>query len=254
MSTPTANLQQARSQTRRSNIRAVITQYLAEKQYSVMIPLYTLALSWIISAIIVLLTGIKTGLPLPADVQRGNMNNPGTLMGFPWFMVVAGALCANRQFNAALAFGSTRKDFWTGTSLGFLVTAFATGLAGTAGLAVEKATNHWWIGIRCFDVTALGSGNYAATFLIIFTLSWASLLVGATYGTIFRSFGAGRLVASIIATIAVLLVCLAAFIWKSSTAIAFFSPWGIWAFIAGLALVGVIMLTMGYAVNRHAVI
>lgn len=240
---------------KRNDIHAVLRQYLTQKQYSVLIPLYILALVWVISVIIVLLMGIKAGLPLPQKMQETNAaGNVGPVMSFPFFLVSAGALCVNRQFNASLAFGSTRRAFWIGTSLGFLITSATTALFGVVGLALEKMTSHWGLGLRAFDVAVLGSGNYLFTFLIIFTLSMTALLIGAIFGTIFRSFGPTVLSLSIIGTVILLLGMTAIFIWKSAAFITFFTPWGYWTLIAGLALISLIADVAGYIINQRAVI
>jgi hypothetical protein len=239
----------------RSNIRAVTGQYLAEKQYSLLIPLYILALYWVISALIVLLMGIKMGLPLPAAMQQDNASsNFGSVTSFPGFLIVVGALCANRQFGAALAFGSTRRGFWLGTMLGFLETSLATGLFTLAALACEMLSHHWWFGVHAFDVTILGSGNYGIAFLVVFSMSMMSLLAGATFGTIFRSFGQMVLTWSLIATAVVLVALFAVVIWKSDPVIRFFTPWGCWTLIAGTGLLALVLAFVGYFVNQRATI
>lgn len=241
------------NQRRRRNGIAVMRQYLAEKQYSLLIPVEILALYWVISAVIVLFIGIKAGLPLPVSMQLENAKgNIGGVMSVPWFLVTAGALCVNRQFNAALAFGSTRRDFWFGTLLGFLTTSVATGLFALLGLMLEKATNHWWFGVHAFDVSVLGSGSYRITFATMFFLSLTSLLAGATFGTIFRSFGTPTLICSILGTVIVLLGTAALFIWQSTAILNFFAPWGYWTLSAFLASACLIMSAVGYWVNQHA--
>ncbi|MCI1635087.1 hypothetical protein [Bifidobacterium sp.] len=242
-------------QRKRHNILAILGQYLTEKQYSLLIPIEILTLYWVISAIIVLLLGIKAGLPLPAGMQSDNASgNMGGIICFPAFLIVAGALCVNRQFNAALAFGSTRRDFWLGTMLGFLTTSATIGVFTMFGLALEQLTNHWWFGVHAFDVTVLGSGNYAIAFVTMFILSLIALLIGATYGTVLRSFGAKILTIAIIATVVVLLGLLAVFIWQSTAFISFFAPKGYWAIAAVLAVVCVVMATVGYIVNQRATV
>ena len=230
-----------------------LQQYLAQRQYSLLIPLEILALMLGISVVIVLLIGIRTGIPVPPEVTEGmRSNNLGSVMSFPFFLVSAGALCANRQFSAALAFGSTRRNFWIGTLLGFAVTSVATGAFALIGLGLERLTNHWWIGVYAFDVGVLGRGNPASTTAIIAMLSMASLLVGATYGMVFRSYGSRTLTMSLIATGLVLVALLAAFIWRAEAVVRFFTPWGVWTIAAGSGVVALIAVVAGYWVCRRA--
>lgn len=240
---------------KRRNIQAVVRQYLAEPQYSILIPMEILALMWIISALIVLMMGIRVGLPLPAAMQQSNSQyNLGPVYSFPFFLVSAGALCVNRQFNAALAFGSTRRAFWGGTAIGFLITSATTAAFATLALFFEKITNHWGFGVHAFDVSVLGSGNYAMTFTVIFTMALASLLIGATYGTVFRSFGVSGMVAAILGTAVVLIDLLALFIWQMSAVMKYLASWIDWVPSAGFGLASAVMLTVGYFVNQRATI
>ena len=232
-----------------------LQQYLAQRQYSLFIPLEILALVFAISVVIVLLLGIKTGLPAPPDVREGQQSgNLGPVMSFPFFLISAGALCANRQFSAALAFGSTRRNFWIGTLLGFAVTSMITGAFALLGLGLELLTNHWWIGVYAFDVAVLGRGNPASTMAIITLLSMASLLIGATYGMVFRSYGPKTLTLALIGTGLVLVALLAAFIWKIDTVVRLFQPWGVWTIAAGAGIVAIVAAVAGYWVCRHATI
>ncbi|MCI1218547.1 hypothetical protein [Bifidobacterium crudilactis] len=237
------------------NIRAVVGQYLTEKQYSILIPIEILVLYWVVSAVIVLLMGIKAGLPLPVGMQNSNAGgNIGAVFCFPYFLIVAGALCVNRQFNAAMSFGSTRRDFWLGTMLGFLCTSMSIGVFTILGLAVEQLSGHWWFGVHAFDVAVLGSGNYAVAFFTVFILSMTSLLAGATYGTVFRSFGSKSLTISLICTVLVLLGLLAIVIWQSTAIVGFFATWGVWTVGGILSLACVAMAVTGYFVNQHATV
>ncbi len=237
------------------DIGAVTGQYLAEKQYSLFIPIYILVLYWTISVIIVLFMGIKAGLPLPTVMQESNATyNTGAIMSLPYFLIVVGALCVNRQFGAALAFGSTRRDFWLGTMMGFIITSSIIGVFTMLGLAAEQWTNHWWFGVYAFDVAVLGSGNYGIAWCTMFILSLVSLLIGATYGTVFRSFGAKTLTVAIVVTSVVTLGIFAIFIWQSTAIIAFFAPWGYWTISAVLAAICIVMSVVGYFVNQRAIV
>jgi hypothetical protein len=107
----------------------------------------------------------------------------------PGFLVSVGVLAATRNFAMALAFGSTRRHFWLGTTAGFVVTAAVTAAAAVLMLGLERLTGHWFVGAYAFDVAVLGNGNIAQTFSVTFVLALLSLTVGALFGTVLRAFG-----------------------------------------------------------------
>ena len=229
-----------------------VQQYLAQRQFSLLIPLQILVLMLAISVVIVLLIGIRTGLPVSPEMGDWLRGNIGSVMSFPGFLIMAGAMCANHQFPAALAFGSTRHNFWIGTMIGFSITSLATGLFALIGLGLELLTNHWWIGVHAFDVSVLGDGNPASTMVIIALLSMASLLIGATYGMVFRSYGAKMLTVSLIFTGVVFVMMLAVIIWQIDAVVRFFTPWGAWMLAAGSGVVALVAGFAGYWVCRRA--
>ncbi len=164
--------------------------YLSNKTYVVAVPVITLAAMVLISVVIALVMGIVVGLPLPAEAEEGFRNNIGSLTALPGFLISLGALAVNRNFAMALAFGSTRRDFWCGTALGFTATSLVTALSAVVLLALEKATNGWFVHAHAFDVAAMGNGSYPKAFAMTLMLALLSLFLGALFGTVFRAFGA----------------------------------------------------------------
>ena len=149
--------------------------YLSNKTYVVAVPVITLAAMVVISVLIALVMGIVVGLPLPVEAEEGFRNNVGSLTALPGFLISLGALAVNRNFAMALAFGSTRRDFWCGTALGFTATSVVTALSAVVLLALEKATNGWFVHAHAFDVAAMGNGSDPKTFAMTLMLALLSL-------------------------------------------------------------------------------
>lgn len=103
--------------------------YLSNKVYVVGVPVITLGAMVLISVLIALVMGIVVGLPLPAEIAENYKGNAMALTSLPGFLISMGALVVNRNFAMALAFGSSRRSFWTGTAIGFCVTSFVTAAA-----------------------------------------------------------------------------------------------------------------------------
>lgn len=177
-------------------------------------PLSILAMMVIISVAIMLIIGIRTGLPLDPQASMGMANNMGSVLSIPGFLVTLGAMTVNRQFATAMAFGSTRKSFWLGSSLGFLVISLVTGVGSVLLLWLEKATDHWFIGARAMDVFVLGSGDPWQTFLTITATSLCSLFLGAGFGTLFRAWGPRAVIVASVALGVVLCGGLALTVWQ----------------------------------------
>jgi len=133
--------------------------YLANRTWSVLTPIYILAIMTGITVVITAIIGIATGLPIPDDIRHDMRFNGGAIYCIPGFLISVGALAMNRNFSMALALGSTRRHFWIGTALGFVITSLTLGVGSLVGLGLERLTNHWFIGARAFDVTPLGMGT-----------------------------------------------------------------------------------------------
>ena len=226
--------------------------YLSNKAYVVGVPIITLAAMVLVSVLIALVMGIVVGLPLPHDVEEGSRNNLGSLTALPGFLVSMGALAVNRNFAMALAFGSTRRNFWVGTALGFGLTSLVTALAAVVLLALESLTHGWFVHTHAFDVTAMGNGNYLKTFAMTFVLSALSLFLGALFGTVYRAFGASPTTVTAFALGIVVVGLVAVGVWQRVRVIAFLADWGLWAVVAILAALVAAVAAASYSANRLA--
>ena len=226
--------------------------YLSNKTYVVGVPVITLGAMVLVSVLISLVMGIVVGLPLPAYIEDNYRNNVMTLTALPGFLVSMGALAVNRNFAMALAFGSTRRNFWTGTALGFGATALFTAVTAVGLLALEKLTHGWFVRAHAFDVVALGSGNYLKAFGMTFVLSLLSMFLGALFGTVYRAFGAvpTTVTAIIMGVVAIGLVALG--VWQRVQVFSFLADWGLWAVVAIVAGLVVAVAAASYSANRLA--
>ncbi len=217
-------------------------------------PLAILGLVVAVSVVIVLIIGIRAGLPLTQEASMEMNYNMGALLSMPGFLIGLGALTVNRQFATALAFGSTRRDFWLGSALGFLVISVVTGIGSVLLLWIEKATDHWFIGARALDVYILGQGNAWQTFLTITALCLGSLFLGAGFGTVFRAWGPRVVLVTAIGLGVVLCGGLALAVWQSDSWVPALAPLGAWLVTIGTAALGLIAAAGSFVVNRRGTI
>lgn len=78
----------------------------------------------------------------------------------------------------------TRREFWVGTSLTFVLLSAGYTVAFTALAALEEATGGWWIGGRMFTVAYFG-GTWYERLYIVFTLMMLFYFTGAAIATLF---------------------------------------------------------------------
>ncbi|MCI1748238.1 MAG: hypothetical protein LKI24_09165 [Acidipropionibacterium sp.] len=217
-------------------------------------PLAILGVVVAVSVLIVLIIGIQSGLPLTPEASMEMNYNMGAILSIPGFLVALGALTVNRQFATALAFGSTRRDFWLGSSLGFLVVSLVTGIGSVLLLWLEKATDYWFIGARALDVFFLGQGDPWQTFLTITAVCLCSLFLGAGFGTVFRAWGHRAVLAAAIGLGLVLCGGIALTVWQWDSWVPTLAPLGAWLVTIGTAALGVIAAAGSFVVNRRSTI
>lgn len=235
-------------------VRRTLRLYLTNRTWALGIPVFILGGMVALSILISVIIGINLGFPLPADVQDGMRGNAGSVYSIPGFLIALGALAMNRNFSMALAFGASRRNFYLGTSLGFLATAATVGVGALVGLAVERLTNYWFIGARAFDVTVLGDGNIVKTFMTMFVLALLSMYVGALFGTIFRAFGTVWTSVSVIAVVLVLAALLILTVWQWRHIEPLYTRLGDWLPLILAAVAAVLAAAGSYGVNRRATV
>lgn len=192
--------------------------YLAQKDNAYLAPVLILCAVVVFSVLVGLVIGIVTGFPLPAEVSAGfRTNNLGVIWALPGFFVSSAALSVNRTFATVLALGGTRRDFWLGTTAGFLVTSLVTAVTAVVLLGIERLTDGWFLGVRALSVGILGDGNPALVFLTVMLLALAGFHLGAACGTVFRAYGAKVLTAIIAGMTLALVGVIALAVWQWET-------------------------------------
>ena len=150
----------------------------------------------------------------------------------------------------ALGFGVTRREFWVGSSVTFVLLSMLYSAAMTALAAIEEATHGWWIGGRMFTAAYFGDSWYERLF-IIFTLMLLFFFTGAAIATIFvRWKGTGVVMFfAILGLVLVGLIALATFT-ESWTAV--------WATLGRLGYIGVLswsyVITVASAIFGYLVL
>ncbi len=165
------------------------------------IPLMILGFIWLINMIIWWI--------IAASVTGGDRQD--ALDGTQWsgasfyifvYMLVIGVGAMNMTFAYALGLSLTRREFYLGSTLAFVLLSFSYGIILTVLSYLEEWTNGWGIGGHMFTSVYFGSGPVWQR-LFIFTVAMLFFaFMGTVSGAIFMRWRTnGLLVAGAITTI-----------------------------------------------------
>jgi hypothetical protein len=215
------------------------------------IPWIILGGAWAVMMIVGL---IITGAGGPADDMQEGMRYSWAVLSPQWYLVVVGVQAIGLTFSFALGFGTTRRDFWIGTSIMFGIVSLLNAIAIATLVLIEKATDGWGIGIAMFDSLWYGQQGWLTDFYTTLALQLLVLFIGASVTTVYMRWRIRGTMIVLFSAIALLL----AFI-----AIATFS--GSWPAViewfGGIGIVGVFTIVLalaavcaigGYLVIRRA--
>ncbi|WP_300016483.1 hypothetical protein [Pseudonocardia sp.] len=115
-------------------------------------------------------------------------------------------------FPFALGLGVTRKEFYAAALLYALVQAMAFGLVLAAGLAIERATGGWGVGLGFFRFGA--PENLLLAWLVFAAVLLGCSAVGLGFGVVFKRWGQLGVYAVLIGLAVVLVGAMAVIGWQ----------------------------------------
>lgn len=119
-----------------------------------------------------------------ADVSDGLQYSGAALFIFVYMLVVA-VQAMNLTFPFALGYSVTRRDYYLGTALTFVIlSALWSVVLGILGL-IEEATNGWGFGGRMFTAMYFGNGGAIERLYVFFAAFLFFFFVGAATGSTF---------------------------------------------------------------------
>ena len=137
------------------------------------------AVSMAISVIIINVAGDDT------DKALAGMTNSWAVLSPLWYMCAVAVLAISQSFPFALGFGVTRRDFYLGTSLMFLLASVGNALAYATLVEIERLTNGWGIGAVMFDALYFQDQPWIANVFLFSITQLGILFVGACIATIY---------------------------------------------------------------------
>jgi hypothetical protein len=100
------------------------------------------------------------------------------------YMLVVAIQAINITFPFALGYGVTRRDYYLGTALNFVILAAIYGAGLTVLGLMERLTNGWGFGGRMFTAPYFGD-NWLQNFYIFFVGMLFFFFVGSLFGAVF---------------------------------------------------------------------
>lgn len=228
----------------------IVRLHLANPSIFIGIPWAIVGLASLVTITIAII--MRSAGATPDDLE--NMRYSWAVVSPQWYMVVVGVQAIGLTFQFALGFGTTRRDFWLGTSLIFVLVSAANAVAIALLVQLEKATGGWWVGAHMFNSLWYGLDGFAVDLFSTFSLQLFVLVVGASVTTVYMRWRMPGMLA-LIAGFAVLLLAVIAYFtfsgnwdavfgWLGSIGIA-----GAFGLLLGLSIV---LLAAGYLVIRRA--
>ncbi|MGI9823570.1 hypothetical protein [Agromyces sp. Marseille-Q5079] len=203
------------------------------------IPWIILGGAWAVTMLIALIISGVGGLP-QEDVLEG-FRYSWAVLSPQWYLVAVGVQAIAFTFSFALGFGTTRRDYWLGTSAMFVFVAVEMAAAIATLVQIEKATNGWGIGAGMFDALWYGQNGWLVDFYTSFALQMFVLFVGAGVTTIYmrwRMKGMLTLVGSVIVLVLGAIAIVTAL-----------GAWlDVWTWFGAIGVVGGFSIVLGLAV------
>lgn len=253
MTTATAQFTRVKPTTELQRIGRVVKLHFAN-------PWTTIGLPWMILGII-FAANLAIWLIILASISRqadrsgvgDGMQYSGSTFYIFIYMLIVAIQAINLTFPFALGVGVTRRDYYLGTAVAFILLAamYSVGLAILGVL--ERVTNGWGIGGRMFTAVYYGD-DWLQNVYVFFVGMLFFFFVGAAFGAVFvRWRGTGLTFAFIIlGAIAIGVLALVGLTNNWATVGDFFAAAGLVGSLSWSLVITAIAGVVGFVVLRRA--
>jgi hypothetical protein len=188
-----------------------------------------------------------------ADAQEG-LNWSGASFYIFVYMTIVAIQAINLTFPFAQGYSVTRRDFYLGTSIAFVLLSamYAAGL--TVLSLIEDATDGWGLGGHMFTSVYFGVGEWYVRFGLFFTIFVFFFFLGAVFAAVYVRWRANGMIAlwAAITLAIVALVALVTFTDSWPAVGTWFVETGVNGVILWTLLPTAIAAVTGYFVLRRA--
>lgn len=173
-----------------NNVMKVTKLHLNKWSTFVITPLAILAIVWVVTMIIQIAIQRSTGIdPQSPDYAENARWNSAVMWSMPGFLVYYGVQAVSTTYPFALALGTTRRNFITGTMLANALQSLYITVLMLVLLGIELATNHWFMGLYVLDVNVVGAGNPLVLAVTAFLGVMFCLTMGGFFAAVWVRYG-----------------------------------------------------------------
>lgn len=173
----------------------VVRLHLVDVKTYIGIPWLIVAFAFVITVIIAHIIGYATGGGLGSAEATEGQRYSWAVLAPQWYLVVVAVQSIGITFPFALGFSITRRDFYLGTSLLFVLISAFNAIAFTGLTQLEKLTSGWGMGTYMFNALWFGLEAWYVDLLAFFVLQMLVFFIGASVTTVYMRWRmAGMLV------------------------------------------------------------
>ena len=162
----------------------VVRLHLVDRRTYIGIPWLIVGMAFVVTIFVAQIVGFTTGGLGTPDAIEGQRYSWAVLSP-QWYLIVVGVQAISFGFPLALGFGVTRRDFYLGTALLFVLISAANALAFAVLTQIEQLTDGWWIDTYMFNALWLGLDGFWVDLFSFFVMQLLVFLVGASIATIY---------------------------------------------------------------------
>ncbi|WP_431279832.1 hypothetical protein [Leifsonia poae] len=231
----------------------VVRLALVNKWSTVWTPIMVMAFIWLVNYVIWWIIYVATPESGRAKAMEGTEWAGGGFYIFV-YMLIVGITVVSATFPFALGYSVTRRDFWFGASLTFLLLSVGYAIGFSVLSFIEEWTNGWGLGGHLFTSVYFSTGGFFTRFFVVFVMLLFVFFLGAASATLFMRWRmAGLLVAgAVLAIVIVGLVALVTFTQSWPAVGTWFADMGPVGVVAWLLVPTVISALAGFFVLRRA--